>query len=373
MLIGVDGNEANVENRVGVNQFAYGLLWGLWRQKTKHQFTVFLSSAPLSSLPKEKQNWHYRVIGPPKFWTQWRLPLDLFTHNPKPEVFFTPSHYAPRFSPIPTVISIMDLGFLKSPNEFTKKDYFQLKEWTKYSVNNASHVLTISEFSKKEIHKEYNVPSGKITVVYPGYDKTRFFPQKQIDINRVLEKYNLKQPYILFLSSLKPNKNVERLIEAFSLATQNPLLAKSTLVISGKKGWLYDKIFAKVDELKMSKRVLFTGFLPEQDVPYLLCGASLFAIPSLFEGFGIPAVEAISCETLVVASKIPSLEEAIGPSGIYVDPNNVKDIARGLKYGFELPRPKREKMVKDGVQFVRKFDWDAAASKVVKILEHVIF
>lgn len=368
MLIGIDGNEANVQNRVGVNQFAHGLLWGLWRQKTNHQFLIYLSTPPLSSLPEEKENWHYRLIVPPKFWTQWRLPLDLFTHNPKPDVFFSPSHYAPRFSPVPTVVSIMDLGFLTTPKQFTKKDFLQLREWTSYSVKNAAHLITISEFTKKDIIKNYHLNPDKISVVYPGYEKDKFFPRPSHQIQPKLKKYGIQTPYILSLGSLKPSKNIERLVEAYASLQSQPALKDVQLVIAGKKAWLYDQIFAKVKGLGLTKKTIFTGFFPEEDIPYLVSGAKVFILPSLFEGFGIPVVEALASDVPVVVSKVASLPEAAGPSAIYINPESVADITAGLKTALTLTRERREKMVKDGVQFVKKFNWDSAAKMTLEIL-----
>lgn len=374
LLVGIDGNEANVENRVGVNQFAYGLLWAFWRLKTAHNFVVYLSTQPLPSLPKEKDNWHYRVIGPPGFWTQWRLPLDLFSQTPRPDVFFTPSHYAPRFAPMPTVISVMDLGFLKAPEQLTKKDYFQLKSWTSYSVKGAAQVIAISEATKRDIEEVYAVSAEKITVVYPGYDRDRFFPRKPAEVRRVLEKHHIEGPYFLFLSSLKPSKNIERLVEAFSQLVQSRSLPEDIkLVIAGKKAWLYEMIFAKVKGLGITERVVFTGFFPEEDLPYLISGAAAFILPSLFEGFGIPVVEAMACEVPVVVSQVASLPEVAGPAGIYVNPMDTKDIARGLKTALSLTSARRRKLTNRGATHIERFDWDRSAKKTLEVLENVVF
>lgn len=179
MIIGIDGNEANsvrpdINARVGVNQYAFGLLRALYETDEENTYHIYLSSPPRNDLLKERDNWEYRVIGPAKFWTQWRLPLELFLKKPRPDVFFSPSHYAPRFSPVPTVISVMDLGFYRFPKQFRKKDLWQLKSWTEYSVRKAAHILAISESTKKDIIARYGVRPEKITVTYPGYDKEKF-------------------------------------------------------------------------------------------------------------------------------------------------------------------------------------------------------
>jgi len=177
MIIGIDGNEANVERRVGSNQYAFELLKSLKLLKSDHEFVIYLREPPLPEMPKSGTGWSYRVFGPKNFWTQWRLPLDLYLHKPRPDVFFSPGHYAPRFSPVPVVVSIMDLGYLKFPEQFTKKDLYQLTLWTARSIKSASHILAISQRTKNDIIEAYGVPEERITVTYPGYDKNNFqFP-----------------------------------------------------------------------------------------------------------------------------------------------------------------------------------------------------
>lgn len=372
-LIGIDGNEANVEHRVGVNQFTYGLLKGLWTLKTSAEFVVYLSSPPLPDLPKEKDNWHYRVIGPPKFWTQWRLPLDLFSHVPRPEVFFSPSHYGPRFSPVPTVISIMDLGFLESKDQFTRKDYLQLKNWTAYSVKGAKRIVAISEATKQDVIKNYHVSQQNVSVVYPGYEAERFFPRGRVEVERVLKKYRISKPYLLFLGSLKPSKNIERLVEAFADAVRDNLLPKNVkLVIAGRKAWLYEEIFTKAEELGLGERVIFTGFFAEEDLPYLMSGATAFLMPSLFEGFGIPALEAMASGVPVIVSRVASLPEVVGLAGIYVDPYQVEDLKRSLRLVSNLKPGQRQKFVRVGLGQAKKFSWEKAARETLQVLKDAI-
>ena len=360
MLIGIDANEANLTpNRVGINQYAFYLLHALYDLKTSHSYVIYLKTSPLEDLPKERKNWSYRVIPFPMAWTQTRLPFDLYTHNPKPDVFFSMTHYAPRWSSTPTVVAIMDLGFLKTPEQFTLQDFNQLKSWTEYSVKQATRIVTISEHSKKDIISAYHIDPSKITVTYPGYDQKLFKPTLNSD---VLKKYGIKEPYFLFLSSLKPSKNIEGLIRAF----YNLEPRTYNLVIAGKKAWLYDKIFSLVKELNLEKRVIFTGFVEESEVPVLMTHAAAFVMPSFFEGFGIPVLEAMACGSPVVVSKIASLPEVAGPAGIYVDPHNISSIVSGLQTAIS---PEREGFVKKGLERVKLFSWDTCARQTLICLQ----
>ena len=182
MLIAIDGNEANVKNRVGSNRFAFEVIWGIYREvkSEKLKFLVFLENEPLSDLPPETDWWKYEVFGPRKFWTWTGLVKRLYFGRPKPDVLFSPSHYGPGFSPIPFVVSIMDLGFLRWPEQFTKKDFYQLKYWTKWSVKRAKKVIAISNFTRRDIIKTYGVNPEKIVVAYPGYKKNQKPTRRQL-------------------------------------------------------------------------------------------------------------------------------------------------------------------------------------------------
>ena len=216
MNIGIDGNEANQENRVGVGQFAYNVINQLEKIDKDNSYIIYLKSKPLADLPKERVGWKYIVFGPSKLWTQIALPFKLFTQKEKINIFYSPSHYAPRFSPVPTVISIMDLWHHRHPEQFNKKDLYQLTKWEKYSVKKAIHIITISEFSKREIIKFYGLSEKKITVAYPGFERFNLKDNEGV-IKEIRERWKIEGDYLLYLGTLQPKKNLVRLIEAFNI------------------------------------------------------------------------------------------------------------------------------------------------------------
>lgn len=364
MIIGIDGNEANLSRRVGANQYAFELLWSLYKIKNTYQWVIYLREKPLSDMPPEKESWQYRVIGPRKFWTQWRLPLDLYLHRPQPDIFFSPVHYTPRFSPIPVVVSIMDLGYLKFPEQFTKKDLYQLTSWTAKSIKKSVHIFAISQRTKDDIIERYGIPKERITVTYPGYDQEKFKSQNlKVKNEEIKKKYNISGDYILFLSTLKPSKNVENLIEAYKILSDEDLELK--LVITGKKGWMYDSIFEKVKSLGLEKKVIFTDFIPDEDVVGLMGGASVFCLPSFWEGFGIPVIEAMAMGIPVVVSNAGSLPEVAGKAGVIVDPYRPEDIALGIKQA----REERDKLQIEGLKQIKEFSWEECGKKTLEVLE----
>jgi len=366
ILIGVDGNEANLtQNRVGSNQAVFGLLNGLYTVDQSNRYIIYLSTPPMSDMPTPRKNWQYRIIPPPKFWTQWRLPADLFLNKPRPDVFLSPSHYAPRFSPVPYVVIVADLGYLKFPQFYTKKDYWQLKSWSEYSIKRSARIISVSQTTKKDIIEFYNIPPSKISVVYHGYDKSRFHKNySESKIKRVLKKYNITQPYILFIGSLRPTKNIERLIEAFGLLNDE----QTALVLVGKKGWMYTSIFEKIKMLKLEKKIIFPGFVPDEDLPYLISSAVVFTLPSLYEGFGIPIIEAMACGVPTVISNISSLLEISQAASVYVNPYSVKDIAKGINVAIE----KHDELISKGFKRINHFDWKISAKKVINVLEESV-
>jgi glycosyltransferase involved in cell wall biosynthesis len=204
MIIGIDGNEANVEKRVGIGEYSFELLKQFkeyqissfdFAQDKNIKYQIYLKDKPREDLPEESAKWKYRIVGPSKLWTQIGLPFDLYFHKPRPDVFFSPTHYAPRFSPIPTVISIMDLSYIHFPELFRKSDLYQLRNWTAYSVRNAKKILTISQASKDDIIKEYGVPEDKVIVTYPGIKlKTQMSKLKTTTQNSKLlkERYGIE-------------------------------------------------------------------------------------------------------------------------------------------------------------------------------------
>jgi len=373
----IDGNEANIENRVGVNQFAFEVLWGIYKLKAKNKklginkFLVFLSETPQADLPPETKWWQYEVFGPKKFWTWTGLVKRLYFGKPKPDILLSLSHYGPGFSPIPFVISIMDLGFLRFPEQFTKKDFFQLKYWTQWSVKKAKKIIAISKFTKEDIVKTYNVKSEKIVVAPLGFQKIKSGKLKAKDLSEKLkaikEKYGVDGNYILYLGTLKPSKNVKSLVDAYHVLCSKFNVQGYKLVIAGKKGWLYQSIFEKTKQLGLENKIIFTGFVPDEEVPILMKGARLFVMPSFWEGFGIPVLEAMDAGVPVVCSNAGSLPEVAGEAALLVNPYNSKDIAERIKK-ILTNQKLRQKLIESGKERIKMFSWEKCSKIILKTL-----
>ncbi len=370
MNIGIDGNEANVKNRVGVNEYAFQILKNLQKLQgtgdIKHNLIVYLKEKPLSDLPNETQNFKYKILPGNKLWIVTKLTPYLFTNRDRLDVFFSPSHYLPPISPTPMVCSIMDLGYLEFSGQFTKKDFWQLKLWTAMSILVSKRIISISDSTRKDIVRHYPFSKGKTEVVLLGYDHDRF--KKGIgseDVRRVKQKYSIVDDYILYLGTLKPSKNVEGVIEASA-----PLLKNRLLVIAGKKGWLYESIFEKASKLGISDRVVFTDFVDEGDKLALVKGAKVFVLPSFWEGFGLDALYAMALGTPVVTSNVGSLPEVVEDAGILVEPT-IYSIREGIKKVLSLSKVEYNRMSERCIAQANKFSWEKCARETVRILENV--
>jgi len=372
--IGIDGNEANVDSRVGIGQYAFQVLSSINKLVTSDKknyrdvhIEVFLKKPPKPDLPNKSSIWKYTVFGPQPFWTQVALPAHLVLHRDN-DVFFSPSHYAPRFSPCPSVVSIMDLSFLTFPELFTKKDLLQLNRWTMYSVNRASHIFTISEFSKNEIIAKYRIPNNLITVTYPGFNRELFKPEKVQQDVKVKEKYGLNKPYVLFVGTLQPRKNLIRLIQAINILKHKNI--NILLVVVGKKGWLYEEIFKEVDVLKLKNQIRFCDYVDDSELASLYRGASCFVLPSLYEGFGIPVVEAMASGCPVIVGNTSSLPEVVGDSAQTVDAHNSEKIASKIAEIYNNDTV-RKTLIQKGLKRAQLFDWNRCAEKTLEVLMSV--
>ena len=238
----------------------------------------------------------------------------------------------------------------------------------------ADVILTVSEFSRQEIHHYLGIPLEKIHVVYNGVDPEQYHPDyREGRIQEVKAKYNIPGSYILYLGTLEPRKNIETLIRAYQrLLTAGPSRfgqppsAFPKLVLAGKKGWLYDSIFQLVKEFHLENQVIFTGYVDESDAAPLLCGARMFVFPSLYEGFGIPPLEAMACGTPVIVSDCASLPEVVGDAGLLVPPTDIEKLAESMNRLLkddQLHAALREV----GLKRAGQFTWKASAKKLVQI------
>jgi len=363
MRIGIDGNEANVAHKVGVSVYTAQLLSYFQKHATEEvRFVVYLRTLPSDDLPKENEYFTYQVVKGPVLWSQIFLPLQLWKSKlfgSKLDVFFSPAHYIPRFCPFKTVVTIHDLSYLYFPKEFLKKDLYQLKKWTAYALKKASSIIAVSKTTKKDIIKEYKISENKISVVYNGY-------QHDSSSTTVISETKVNGPYILYVGTLQPRKNIQTLIASFAFFKSSHPEFK--LVVVGKKGWLTEEIFASVPQ-KFKEDIIFTGYVSEEEKDRLYKSAFCFVLPSFYEGFGIPLLEAMHHSCPVVSSFSSSLPEIGGEACLYFDPQNSEDLTSKLEELFNN-KELRKNLILKGKKQIALFSWKKAGEETLRILTH---
>lgn len=374
MNIGINGYEAVVPrfgfdkdsglpNRVGSGEFSFQLIKAINDLKSKNDFYIYLPTSPTQDMPKEAENWKYEVFTSKKLWTLLGLGKKLFKNDEKLDVFYSPTLYLPLNLRVPSVLTVLDVSYMHFPKLFNKKDLFMLKYWGKYSIRSAKKIITISESSKNDIINLYGVGESKIEVIYPGIKKVSSSKYQVASMDELKEKFGIDKKYVLFVGTLQPRKNIVRLIEAFSKVD-----SELDLVIVGKKGWQYEEILSAPEKYGVKNKVKFIENAADEDLPHLYKSAKFFILPSLYEGFGLPVLEAMSYGCPVITSSVSSLPEAGGDGAFYVDPENVDDIKEKMQK-LNDDKDLREELVKKGHRQIEKFSWEKSAKETLKVLE----
>jgi len=284
------------------------------------------------------------------------------------DVFWTPGIF---LLPIRCSIvgTIFDLTTILFPQFHKRKVVEHQEKAFHYFKENASLIIAISENTKTDIMKYLHIPKDKIRTIYCGVgDEFRKIEDVRILKSR-LRGIGIDYPYILYLGTLEPRKNVERLIEAFiQLKKEKQINVK--LVISGIKGWGYQSIFDKVVSLGVEKEIIFSGFIPNELIPFLYNGASAFVYPSLYEGFGLPVVEAMACGVPVVTSNVSSLPEVAGDAAILINPYSVDELADGI-WRILSDEELRTQCIKKGIERAKLFTWERCAKNTLDAFNEV--
>ena len=238
-------------------------------------------------------------------------------------------------------------------------------------LGRAQAVIAVSEFTKRDAIRLYGLRDDKITVIYEGVHP-RFVLSSPAQVAAIRRTYHLPEHVILYTGTIEPRKNLARLLEAYArLRSQPGLPGDLKLVIVGKKGWLYQPFFDRLGQLGLQDEVIFPGFVPGEDLPALYGAANVFAYPSLFEGFGLPVLEAMACGTPVVCSTSSSLPEVAGDAALLVDPADTAGLANALQRVLS-DSSLRSSLSARGTMQAARFTWEQAARATVAVYEHVM-
>jgi glycosyltransferase involved in cell wall biosynthesis len=348
----------------GINWYIHNLLTHLPRVDHDNRYTAFIGDGgftgpglalKLSRLPTSRPV--VRIL-----WEQVAQPFAL--KKERVDLLHALAFVTPLISSCPSVVTIYDLSFLLYPESFKRFKRFYLGLFTRLSARRARRIIAISKSTKRDVVRLLEVPAEKVEVVYCGIDEA-FRPLAEDQVAAFRSERGLPERFILFVGTIEPRKNVTRLIEAFA-NLQTCELANLKLVIGGAKGWFYQDIFARVEELGLEGQVMFPGYIPISELPLWYNAAELFVYPSLYEGFGMPPLEAMACGTPVVTANTSSLPEVVGEAGLTVDPLDVEALAEAMRRALS-DEALRQEMRKRGLQRAKGFSWTKTAWETVQV------
>jgi len=357
MKIGIEAERANIPQKTGVEHYAKQLILHLAKLDNVNQYILYLRTIPEDWFLKLPKNFTLKVIPFPIFWTQLRISWEMLFHPV--DVLIIPASALPIIHPKKSVVTIHDLGWKYFPQTFT---WFMRNflEWsTKFAVRNASKIISVSEATKKDLIKFYNIDPNKVSVVHHGYEETN-----QEIRNQKLE-IGLPEKYILFLSTLQPRKNLEGLIDAFAkLKEQNPELPHK-LVVVGKPGWKFESILKKIEQNE--EFVIYLNHVSDEEKSYILSKADLLVLPSFYEGFGMQILEAFALNVPVATSNISSMPEVAGQAAVYFDPKNINEIKDAIKCVL-MDKSMSDCLKQAGQERLKNFSWEKCAQETLKVL-----
>jgi glycosyltransferase involved in cell wall biosynthesis len=383
MHIGIDASRVTMAQRTGTEHYSFELLAALAQIDRQNRYTLYCNQLP-AALPPLGPNFSLRHIPFPRLWTHARLSAEVALHPP--DVLFVPAHVLPLGvvlrRRVRTVVTIHDMGYMRFPESHTPAQRRYLRLSTNWGVRHANRLIAISNTTREDLIRYAGAPPEKISVVYHGVSP-RFQPIGDPNLIAATQaKYGITPPYFLYVGTIQPRKNLVRLLEAFASAsrdwgsvigssasdTQSPI-PNPQLVIAGKRGWLTDEIERQSTQLfgPNSSAVRFTGYIADEDLPALLSGALAFVFPSLYEGFGMPLLEAMACGTPVLASATSALPEIAGDAALLIDPEDTPALADGLAR-LASDAALRADLQARGLARAAQFTWERCAQETLTVL-----
>ena len=366
MLIGIDASRTVVPRPTGTERYALEITRALIANAPDDRFVLYFNRPPRPGLLPRGRRVAWRVMAAPRLWTHLRLSTEMLRRPP--EVLFVPAHSLPLYHPRASVATIHDLGYLFFPNEHGPGTR-RLRDWSnRWSARRARRIIAVSEATRRDLVRQYGIAASRVAVVYHGHDpsfRPEHDPERRAEVRA---RYRLGHRYFLFLGTVQPRKNYERLLQAFDrFASISGMTDPTVLAVAGARGWQAQRFERALTGLRARDRVRVLDYVDAADLPTLLGGAIALTLPSLYEGFGLPALEAMACGTPVLASTGSSLPEVVGDAGVLVNPLDVDAIASAL-VRLASDSALRAELGARGVERAAAFTWDRAARETLSVL-----
>ncbi len=377
MKIGINAHLlAFTENyrQAGLSRHIYELLANVPRHRPTDKFTAYVPSGDISAEFRQQMPDNLELSqsrfptgkAPVRIaWEQTILPVA--TLKNRLDLLHCPVNVRPFFASCPVIVTIHDLIFLRYPKSYHPGKQAYLQIMTRWSARHAAHVIAVSEATRQDTIKLLGVSPRRVSTIFNGVGhQFKMLPSDQVEGFR--REKDLGERSILFVGTLEPRKNVSLLLNAFRELANDPDFKDVKLLIGGSKGWYYDEIFSTARHLGLADgdRVRFLGRVPDEELTLWYNVAGVFAYPSLYEGFGLPPLEAMSCGTPVVVSNTSSLPEVVGDAGVLLDPDDVQAWTRSLQRVLNDPTLRGDLGAR-GMERARQFTWQRAAAETAHI------
>lgn len=385
--IGIDASRANVGHRTGTEWYIFNLLKELTQIiPAEHSVVLYTKEELRNDFGKLPANWSNQVLRwPPKLlWTQMRMSLHMLRKKHRPDILFIPAHTIPVKHPKKTVYVAHDLGFERYEDIYSHSyiggpimniavriatlgkystNELDYHRWSmQFAIKHAAKIIAISQFTKSELQDVYQVPDSKIAVVHNGFSGNDYKPVVQ---------QSAQPPYLLFVGRIEHKKNILNLIEAFAILKKQYHIPH-ILQLAGSPGNGFKEIEQRVAQHGLQADVQFTGYVPQSEMNTLMSGADAFVFPSHYEGFGIPVLEALACNTLVACSDIAPLREVGGSACKYFNKDIPTSMADTIFNLINLPPDQKLQLRDAGQEQVAQFSWNACANNTWQVLESVL-
>lgn len=371
MKIAIDAHAIG-HNLAGNGVYTFNLVCSLIRCFPQHEWLLYISETGKEKLPEDiLKSATIRLLKSEKALFRYTFEIPLLIAKDKPDVFHFQYH-GPFFCNCPMVNTVHDISYERLPEYFTLNDRVRMRLLCPYFMKRSSKILTVSNFSRKEIIERYHINEDKVITTYNGVDRSLFYHDTIGDDTEKLKLHGIQDPYLLFVGSLQPRKNIEGLLTALAtgVIAKHPDLK---MVIVGPQGWLaggIDKICAQYPLL--NDMVVFTGRVDDATLRLLYNNCAIVTYIPFYEGFGLPVLEAMSCGAPVITSNVTSLPEVGGDAVRYVDPRDISGIA-GSICEMVSDLSLRKSMAEKGLKQAMNFSWDETARKTCLVFEELIF
>ncbi|HZQ07442.1 MAG TPA: glycosyltransferase family 1 protein [Anaerolineae bacterium] len=371
MKVAIDYTAA-ARQRAGIGRYTRSLIHALAQQDQTNSYTLYVPSDARYLDDAHTFPNNFRIKRAPlneramvTLWQRARIPLPIEVFTGESDVFYSPDFVLPPTRAKRKILTVHDLSFKRVPETVVPNLKWYLEGAVPRAVQRADLILADSEATRKDLIELFHAPSERVRTLYSGCDPLFQRVTDARELTRVREQYQLQRPFILNVGTIEPRKNLTRLVQAFA---QLPPRGDLELVIAGGRGWMYDEIYAAPQKFGVSDAVRFLGFTPDADLPALYSLSEIFVYPSLYEGFGLPVLEAMTCGTAIVTANNSSLPEVAGDAALLVDARNTEALVSAMHCLLE-DTDLRKRMQEKALARAKLFSWEKSARELREAFE----